>query len=1167
MRLVNKFYGILRYAAKSSRLNLVTKDSTRQLVNQIMAETDRTPTPALTRATTKSEAGTDERNSQSVRLGSHRSPQSTSTQYTIMSKLKGVISQMVDYIEAHPSEAEGTADDFLALIDEANRSLKSAKVATRVAVRATAGTIKGKKADAVVASVAAAARQEAVAASVPREAAPVANVRPLTPPIATGTAAPKSYASILMQGTGRKEEGENHNVSAGEAAPEEPPPTPPAATPGDVNASIESILSEVSQPDPTTVRAMHDTPVAPRSIEERQAAAARNEERRLEAEERRRTMLQERQLKQELVTERVAQAKSRREEQQERLKTEVSERSERATRRADQAQEKRKEFATKDSQRVEEVAFETAASQDLKAVEIELRHRQAKENQEQLRAHSREEQRGRSEAYDAVLDRARTLSRQRKEQAAAKAATKSEQGRRHEEARKIEQEMKHQQLEERQARVQEHQAKVQEEERAKVRKAEQRIEQSAALRNEQREVMRQKLEQHDRKLKETRERKERGDEPKPATYHDVLATWVTEQEAAQQTTAVQTILNAGQRLARSFCENYASSQSSPAPPAPRSKFRAMLGRFSSRSCIAQARQPLHELLASLDSGMEPWLPGDHEHLRVQNGWSTLMACAIESRHCKPAMDLPTFKLSMDLMHRLLLHPTEGSQHTEYFVRAGHSLTVVAALREEIRLLKRHNSSIALKAFASLLQLSTAFCHSPAGDKPTSQSARDLLTDALLASDILHFAASVSSTCLNELDLASLQYTLIVVEHLVRFPKRGLWCAAAPGAEHRDETLRRLTLSLITLATGVAMPPQDRPSTATPPATSGDATVSSTAYASSRSVVSLTLFIVLRILNSIARVNLPHLQKIFSEVAPIAELSHMISTVCSYITANQDVLEKMTGGISSAELKATVTVNPSSLTTSFLDAVDFGLTSQELPRPTLSLNEGEPRSTRHGFLRLVLHELVLLSGYLALSHRPVQDMFAFGTTKTPLLLKLLATFPIAYFGLCKHIIMPTLLSICHLHEQNRAILSSEMDVGAAFRFLRDEAEARPKTMRFVAQKLLVTRDHASTSTPMLSPMPASTASVAWADLVDDDDDAFACLGAAPQEQRQSSASLANCDKASNDSFSSSQISALGKKMARQLQVNFFRVDRRFPVEIWPAAMEFFGTPESAAASGS
>ena len=679
---------------------------------------------------------------------------------------------------------------------------------------------------------------------------------------------------------------------------------------------------------------------------QREGQALRNEERRRAADERRRELLEERQAKQEETTARTDKARQRRENAAEKIKLDTKERTESASKRADENLQQVKERAQKTLAKVDDVLFVNDMQQKVKTMKTELKATEAEQHQEQLQENRREEmQRAatvRQETHAAVIDRQRDLSQQRAERQQQREQQRQDNLKRLEESKRVELEQKHQKAEERERRVQQNQQEASAEAEAKSRKTEERIQQSVQLREEQREKQKQKSDKNEQKQKEAKERRDQeGTTVSKTTFAGVLPVLSpADEEIAAQRLARSVATS--QRQGRAFVDTFQKECTLGAKDVNKSRLRAIFSRISPTNLTA-SRAALHEIAgAFLLSDV------DHEYIRFSNSFEALIKVFAETRKTK---DMATLKTCSDVLHRLLLDPTEGGNHIKYFVRAGHLMGLMVLFYDEVKSLRKHNQSTALTVTLSLVQICVGCIVAESQTSAKLAPLRDQMVTDLDAVGVDRFCFAVASTCVDEEDVPALQYSLLILSHQLQVSAKRKSDGPTTVAWIRGAVSSLFTLLLNLLSPkGQPIAPSDAPL--------------SPAFTA-------VMFASLRVLNSIARWRLDCVQDLLrtSLGDSVSSLSAALATAttptggATAAAEQQDPLSSSAsafaiGGASRVELyhialgfftyigihdnlermatdAATIAeISAQHPSASFTEAVQFGVTRCSLPRAPL-----------------------------------------------------------------------------------------------------------------------------------------------------------------------------------------------------------------------------------------
>ncbi|KEG14313.1 hypothetical protein DQ04_00531180 [Trypanosoma grayi] len=863
----------------------------------------------------------------------------------------------------------------------------------------------------------------------------------------------------------------------------------------------------------------------------RHASALRSEERQRKAEEKRLGKLQERKSKLEAAGERSLLAKQRREQAEERLRNEAMERSENGARRVEEAREQTKERARRGHSRVEEVRLNYELRHQTKALLLDRKMSEVEHNQEQKREEMQRLAQERNDAILAAAERRRNLSQERIERQQQREQQRRENLRRLEEQKKLEKDMKEQRAEEWEKKVQQRQRDACAEAEARSRKAEERIQQSAQIREEKRELLRQKLGKQEQKIKEVRQRKGRDADTKP-TIQELMPV-IPQQEEEQLAQKLAKVVAATLRQGKTFNENYQRESTMSAKDLNRSKLRSIISRLGSSASptsLAQCRQPLHDLLGTSD-----FCEVDHEYMRYFNAYETLTRVMMDSRR---GNDMVTFRLAYAALLRFLTGSGEGKQHVLTFVRSGDLAPLLVCIREEIKGLKRHSHSVPLAASLEILQLCFERIATDTQTNARLINVRDQLLSDLDAASIEKYCIAVTRVCTEEEDLEVVySATRLLYSQVCILSKKKGDCPTA--------WFRQVACAFFTLLQNI-LTPDGVPLSETSP------------LLSPRRIV--IVFIVFRVLNCLARWQLEILQELLhdatsdrnqhvhvdpkdvqaehSSVITQTEMFHVLTGFFTYTHAHPDLLESI------EEEK----VVGEGVRGSFEEALKFGVTLAQIPPlPSLPSSNSPPSSStisaaRPSYhLRAALHECLLLIGYLCVQDKQIQGMFAWGKGKS-LLSRILSAMPFQYFTSARHILFPTVLAILVDAEDNLTLAKGEMNIKPLLSLLEEEYQALPKKAKLYALQRHKELHPVSKEEEGKVPPP-----VRWVDLLGGDDDDFFVH----KQETPTPTPLP----------SSHPLSTVEKERLYRLLKNpsltpsgYFKMERRFPLALWPSVME-------------
>ena len=692
----------------------------------------------------------------------------------------------------------------------------------------------------------------------------------------------------------------------------------------------------------------------------------------------------------------------------------------------------------------------------------------------------------------------------------------------------------------------------------------------------------------------------------------------------KQIEKLKRVLAVGTRGSAQYLEGFQQSLSTNIKELNKSRIRAVVSRLNAVSATANAaRQPLHDLL--LQVANVAMSANDHAHLRYSNVNEIVVHLLTESAKTK---DLPTIRLISDYLHTIFSDATEGPQHIEHFVRAGHIFTLLTVAREELLQLKRHNNSPTLTVAMSLTQLCLRWLLS--SSQAAVSAVRASVLEYLDAGGIVDYCVAVASASVQEEDLPCLQYSLLILHLLL------------PVSVHRPQGMdwtRRLFESVTTLLSHLLHPtPQADVKPLETPSVN----------------LSLVLFTAFRLLNAIARLDIAAVQQLMkrdsgsasapANTAPkpdkedygangasafMTQFYHMILRFSAVVASNAANLERIErekwtdDALAAANAEGLVpfpTAVP--LTASFKDAIAFGTTLQDVPRaalpstcssiappgPAATASQSSAPKKPSGFLRVALHESFLLIGYLSLRNPAFQSMFCWGKEK-PLISLLLSSLPVQYFALGRHILFPTLMSLCFECDSVTSVAKREMDLSELQQFLAVERAALPSLPAVVQSNTPAPAASTGTTDPpqaaatstsaapatSAGPKPALTNSAtdtprsqpltntSWADIDDDFHSDCATFELPPAEGSHEavSAGAGGAEAAAAKAIPPPPVQLLPPSLLRfpsnakgksgsRAKVNstpayatYFRLDRRFPYELWGAFEAFLAKPAPSA----
>jgi hypothetical protein len=639
---------------------------------------------------------------------------------------------------------------------------------------------------------------------------------------------------------------------------------------------------------------------------------------------------------------------------------------------------------------------------------------------------------------------------------------------------------------------------------AKKAKADER----AAAKEEQRLLAKERAEKQQAKLKEAKERRQREEAAK-----GLIALRSDQQEEGTATLLVR-FANVCHRHAKTYLEQqlaFATAADAAAGNVKPNRFRAALVRCTARTAggTVITREPLKEVTQGIDAATSE----DHDYLRASNSMLVLTDCAAECR--KQATKQPdplTLRLVLDVLHKLLLHPKEGPAHIDCFVRTGCTIPLAVVLREEIMGAKKVAANDALASVLSLLHLSMQHVLIDAPHRPQLQVHRTMLAEVIQSIDLVHVLCTACATLQGAEHLETVHVSALL-----------LWCVlhVPPKTVISQRQLNAVVFGAMAACLAhVTRPYQAKPDEKMPAAATA------------------VLLVAFRTMNHVARHNVEAMQQLV--VDGHAEFHAVLCTVCDYVTAHHDQLEDL-HSISTEQAKAQLTDCGLALSQTFVDAIEFGVTVQKLPRP-----DGAAKSS----LRAALHEMLLLIGYACFNNAKVQDMFnevaatAEGWS-TPLLAKLLTCLPMVYFGIAKHIFVPTMLCVCHKHEKNEQILCNDMDAGVLRKLVRDEMDMMSsRHLQRMSAVNLPNSSKGSVAGDSVATGHTST-TMSWAEMSDSDDDSAFASMSNPDKNGDSGSKAIPTEAFTR--FARSLTSSTKRPV--QVYAAMFRLDRRFARECW------------------
>lgn len=871
---------------------------------------------------------------------------------------------------------------------------------------------------------------------------------------------------------------------------------------------------------------------------DRATSAAKAEARRHEASERRNDRAEEAKARNAKVADKVQDVKHKQKAEAEAAREISKERMTSAHQRHEDIQEAIREKAAKHSQKVEEVLFVNEVSAQNKAMRIENRNAEVEQNLEAKKEEQKLSAKERTEAREAVLERNKEISLQKVEKVKEKEQHRIEQAKRLEEQRKNDAESRQAKSGEREKKVQDHKQAAAAEAESKKQRTEDKILKSQLNREEQRAELSAKRKEKEQKMKE------RLAEPASKT---TVAEVIVKESAAEEEQVNTKLAKASASIARHaklFVDQYQKECVLGIKDLNKSKFRALSTRLVASNGGSMSRQVLTDMTNFLTAV-------DHEYARYFNLFDPIMNIMIEARK---AEDHNTFRLCSDLLHKVLLDSTEGPANARYFVKAGHVVPLIAMIHEEIKTLQKQNRSAALTVCFSLLQCCVQCIVSDASANVKLAPIRDQLMDLLEVAGVDRFCFAIASTCVDVEDMACLQYALLILQLQIFLN--------AKKKTDSVEWYQTATVSLTTLLQNILNP--------------GGTSAKDDAITHNTMLVILTAF---RLLNIIARHKSSVIGTLLREQESArTELYHTVGAFFGYVSRNETAaLERI----------PQEGAHETSLSKSFEDAIQFGITLQNIPRATLPAYSADgtvftpaPSSARSsvsqtstvhgagggkGITRAAIHELLLFIGIASIGEPKVQEIFSWGKGNgKPLLQVILTALNINYFTKGRHVLFPTVLSIIAREDRNREIAEREMDCKSLFDFLIGEVQCLPQKQ----QKKIKASEASATTVPTVTQTAAAPApqtlvestepvkkklfAINWADLTDSDEEEqpSETKPAADSEEGATTSATGTSTAIATENGQQSKKDKMLQLIKNSSNYNsFFRIENRIPRSMW------------------
>eukprot|EP00796_Vickermania_ingenoplastis_P009136 gene9138-6423_t len=748
----------------------------------------------------------------------------------------------------------------------------------------------------------------------------------------------------------------------------------------------------------------------------RRACALRSEERQRLAHESRMDYLEELKKRSFQETNRLLEAKKRREEAHQTISTTFEVKQQQGVRRAEEARRLARERVQKNHSHIDDVRF----TNETRIMEKQLLANKKMDEVERNLEQKREERQRHARAKnDAELKKKENESRLMQKSA------------------------------EWERKIQQHQQDSEAEVHALVERTMEKFKQSEELLRKRREDLKKKIEMQEQKLREAKERRDKEVELNHS-YKDIMSSYDTEEEDMLSQRLANT-LEVAQKQSKAFSETYQKTGKVSQKDLMKSKLKGPASRLYSHLLAgetAQCRQVLSEIYCGNLSAV------DHEYFRYFHVMDTVVRIILLARKTR---HVAVVKQAVDALLSYFEVEKEGVQHISYFVRSGLASQIIIAAHEEADSMRRSSLTTIL---GSLLNC-VATCMDSLSTESESNSrftgVRDYLMSEAekLALDRIYFV--VLKMCLAPKDVELTYIALRIISTTLQLQARkkgdskGLWhyCLAV--------SLFALMQNIVAVGAGN---PEATHSTGAP-----------NNFTCSQLVL---FFCAFRQLNILARWRLCECQEMFHDFMSTLgssnnsfiannssestctdvsmhisrmELFHLLKKFFEYIHEHADHLETI-------ELTEEPSAKMSRDGSSFTDAERFGLTLTTMPKlpsvKDMELNPAEyAPGGRHYHLRATLHECLLFVGYLCLDDRVLQDTMSWGKGIS-LLEKLVNALPAYYFTTARHVLFPTLLSIIDGKQRNMIIVRNVMELQLLQRFLEDETQHLSKKARQYAE---------------------------------------------------------------------------------------------------------------------
>eukprot|EP00760_Papus_ankaliazontas_P027000 PhM_4_TR309/c0_g1_i1/m.13748 len=731
------------------------------------------------------------------------------------------------------------------------------------------------------------------------------------------------------------------------------------------------------------------------------------EDKQRQAEERRQNAALERLQRHQVSEERQMQAKSRKEQTIERIRTQTEEKQERAAQLHETAITTVTDKARESNTRTDEVVLIQKMKEENRRIELEAQAEVIHERAERKKEVHQENVKKNEITYNAVHERRREIEERRKCVMERKQKEKEGRVSAFEERKQVEQESRHAKNEERQQKIAEAQLHILEEEEQRLARVTQRVESAEATKQAIRDAQREKLELQKRKAQEARERKDSQKDSSPS--HGAAARFV---EALQERTTSPhqvggrtstppsaTISKPKRKISPIAVEDIPAPQPIPkvdkavrkahtwvensvkqflhnyTPDGVKSPVRPLVLKLqsivSSNKPVMHLRSCLHDI-ANRPTG--PFSPQDHAVFRDTNIFATLVEI-MESHSRTSEGDVP-FRLASTVLQLILQEDAATPNSTIFFVRAG---CLIPCCRLIVSLL-RDSPVVDFEHIGPLFSavqcgVSVAMSAMIPGD------ARSRITTLLEDSGITKLCTALTT------------FTPIPLTPASADAVYNALCITASTVQQSgsDETLTSITRECLTLISNVLLHSSLEEFTSMMVCDPSSASGASTA-----SRITSVCFVALRVVNHVCSVARSRAAIRAVMMESLHEVTHVLHMYLTFIGEHPEVLE------------------------------DATTMMRHTPR------SDEMRSYKCH--RALLHEMLMFIGNMCVNDEKAQHVFLWG--KTPLL-RLLCNLPVVYFTepLC-HMLFPVLIVMCFRNGACLEVLGSEVSLTRLAKYVAD-----------------------------------------------------------------------------------------------------------------------------------